>query len=109
MELRKTADGETFIIELEKEKIAKSKQVKKSTFRFFGLFGIGISLLLCITIVGIIPGFGLFLISLLFLYGARHKQMAEYPNCNHEQFVYHNTGNFICDKCKKRTVIEWQK
>lgn len=109
MELRKTTDGETFIMELKKEKATKGEQTKKSIFRFLGLCGIIISLILCITIIGIIPGFGLFLISLLFLYGARYKQITECPNCTNKQFVFHNTGSFVCDKCKKRTVIEWEK
>lgn len=109
MELRKTADGETFIIELEEKKSSTSNQLKRSIYFSIGLIGLLISAVLFLTIIGILPAIGLAFFSVAFMYKAMGKQIVKCPNCTKKQPVVHNTEGFICRRCNKRTLVEWKK
>ncbi|MFB5557484.1 hypothetical protein ACE41A_22370 [Bacillus cytotoxicus] len=108
MELRKTADGETFIIELKEKKSSTGNQLKRLIYFLIGVFGLLISVVLLFTIIGILPGIGLTFFSVLFIYGAMGKQLVKCPNCTKKQYVVHKAEGFICRRCNKRTLIEWK-
>ncbi|AFL46410.1 TPA: hypothetical protein ACR3Z0_006455 [Bacillus thuringiensis] len=109
MELRKTADGESFIIELEEKKSSTANQLKRVIYFLIGSFGLLISVVLCFTIIGILPGLGLTFFSALFIYSALGKQLVKCPNCNKKQPVVHKAEGFVCRRCNKRTLVEWKK
>ncbi|MBT2577524.1 hypothetical protein J7E43_08895 [Bacillus sp. ISL-8] len=109
MELRKTTDGETFIIELEEKKSSTGNQLKRVIFFLIGAFGLLISVVLFFTIIGILPGLGLAFLSTLFIYSALGKQLVKCPNCNKKQPVVHKAEGFLCRRCNKRTLVEWKK
>ncbi|MCU5491196.1 hypothetical protein NST86_22825 [Bacillus sp. FSL L8-0199] len=107
MELRKTADGETFIIELEEKKSSTGNQLKRLIYLSIGILGLLISVALFFTIIGILPGIGLAFFSVIFMYKAMGKQFVKCPSCNKKQPVVHKAEAFICHRCNKRTLIEW--
>ncbi|HDR7980282.1 TPA: hypothetical protein QC443_002559 [Bacillus cereus] len=109
METRTTTDGETLIIELEEKKSSAGNQLKKLIYFSFGVVGLLISLALFVTIIGILPGIGLAFFSVAFMYKAAGKQLVQCPNCNKKQPVIHKSEGFVCHRCKKRTLIEWNK
>ncbi|AQY39384.1 hypothetical protein P4V72_18230 [Bacillus thuringiensis] len=109
MELRKTTDGETFIIELQEKKSSTANQLKRVIYFLIGSFGLLISVVLCFTIIGILSGLGLAFFSALFIYSALGKQLVKCPNCNKKQPVVHKAEGFVCRRCNKRTLIEWKQ
>lgn len=109
METKTTADGNTFIIEVDHKKSAVKEKVGRKTSFIFGIFGIIFSVILGITIVGLLFAIPLFLFSLGFIYAAFEKQEVQCPNCNHKRRISKGSGYFDCGSCKKRTLVEWKK
>ncbi|XOT28960.1 hypothetical protein ACLQ7P_08925 [Bacillus subtilis subsp. subtilis] len=95
----------------------KTVTVAKKRFGFgriislcIGSFIMLISVLLCLTIIGILPGFGLAFFSLPFfaiaLGGARYSC----PNCGHDKnFVTSGKVNDSCRRCKQNIAVDWVK
>ncbi|MCU5138239.1 hypothetical protein OCA06_00225 [Bacillus cereus] len=108
METKTTADGNTCIIEVDQKKSSGKEKFGRKTSLVFGIFGIIFSVILGITIVGLLFAIPLFLFSLGFIYAAFEKQELQCPNCNHKLRVTKGSGYFDCGNCKKRTLIEWK-
>lgn len=108
MEVQKTVDGQSFILTIEKRKFGIIEILLRTCSMIIGLLGLLISGLLCITIIGLIPGMGLGAASLLFVYFGAGKQTVTCPNCNKKQSVTQNIENMKCKKCEKLTLLEWK-
>lgn len=109
METKTTTDGNTFIIEVDQKKSSGKEKFGHKTSLVFGIFGILLSVILGITIVGLFFAVPLFLFSLGFIYAAFEKQEIQCPNCNHKQRITKENGYFDCESCKKHTLVEWKK
>ncbi|CAM4311786.1 hypothetical protein [Bacillus wiedmannii] len=107
METKTTADGNTYIIELEQKKSSLKEKFGRKTSLVFGIFGIMFSVILGITVIGLLFAIPLFLFSLGFIYAAFEKQEVQCPNCNHKQKITKGNGYFDCGSCKKRTLVNW--
>lgn len=108
MDTKTTADGNTFIIEVDQKKSSAKEKFGRKTSLFFGIFGIIFSVILGITIIGLLFAIPLFLFSLGFIYAAFEKQEVQCPNCSHKIRVTKGSGYFDCGGCKKRTLVEWE-
>lgn len=108
MEIKTTADGNTFIIEVEQKKSSRKEKSGRKTSLVFGIFGIIFSVILGITIVGLLFAIPLFLFSLVFIYASFEKQEIQCPNCDHKQRITKRNGYFVCGSCKKRSLVEWK-
>ncbi|PEL95849.1 hypothetical protein CN604_25075 [Bacillus wiedmannii] len=108
MELRKTADGESFIIEIERKKSSKSKRVMRIVSMLLGIGGFLLSMLLFITIIGIIFSIPLAIASMGLIAASLGYQRVECPNCNRKQAIKKGIGRYQCGSCKKNTLIEWK-
>lgn len=107
MEIKTTADGNTFIIEVEQKKSSGKEKFGRKTSLIFGIFGILFSVILGITIVGLLFAIPLFLFSLGFIYTSCEKQEVQCPNCNYKRRVSKGTCYFDCGSCKKRSLVNW--
>ncbi|AJG94498.1 hypothetical protein I6G77_04590 [Bacillus tropicus] len=108
METKTTADGNTYIIKVDQKKSSVKEKFGRKTSLIFGIFGIIFSVILGITIIGLLFAIPLFLFSLGFIYAAFEKQEVQCPNCNHKQRITKGNGYFDCGSCKKRTLVEWR-
>ncbi|MCU4787403.1 hypothetical protein OCF11_23845 [Bacillus cereus] len=108
METKTTADGNTYIIEVEQKKSSLKENFGRKTSLIFGIFSIMFSVILGITVIGLLFAIPLFLFSLGFIYAAFEKQEIQCPNCNHKQRITKGNGYFDCGSCKKRTLVEWR-
>ncbi|HDX9630132.1 TPA: hypothetical protein ROY30_003849 [Bacillus cereus] len=108
METKTTADGNNYIIEVEQKKSSGKEKYGRRTSLVFGIFGIIFSVILGITIVGLLFAIPLFLFSLGFIYAAFEKQEIQCPNCSHKLRITKGSGYFDCGSCKKRTLVEWK-
>ncbi|AJG61906.1 hypothetical protein [Bacillus cereus] len=108
METKTTADGNTYIIKVEQKKSSLKEKSGRKTSLVFGIFGIIFSVILGITIIGLLFAIPLFLFSLGFIYAAFEKQEIQCPSCNHKQRITKGNGYFDCGSCKKRTLVEWK-
>lgn len=70
MELRKTANGKSFIIEIERKKSSNSKRVMRIVSMLLGISGFSLLLLLFITILGIAFGIPLAIASIGLIAGS---------------------------------------
>ncbi|GGE62125.1 hypothetical protein [Priestia taiwanensis] len=109
MELRKTADGNSFIIEVIREKDKKSNIFSRIMFVILGICGLIVSAALAITLIGLIVAIPLFGTSIAFITGGLSKQVIACPNCDYKQRVTKDDGQYTCAKCRKLTLIEWIK
>ncbi|KFN03058.1 hypothetical protein D0U04_25110 [Bacillus clarus] len=108
MELRKTADGQSFIIEIERKKSSNSKRIMRVLSMLVGIGGFLLSMLLFITIIGIIFSIPLAIASMGFIAASLGYQRVECPNCNRKQAIKKGIGSYTCGSCKKNTLIEWK-
>ncbi|PHE68520.1 DUF5362 family protein [Bacillus wiedmannii] len=108
MELRTTADGNSYIIEVEKKKASKKGIIARSLTLLTGSFFILLGIILSITIIGAIVGIPLIIFGLPFVFASLGYQRVECPNCNRKQTVKKGIGNFKCHSCEKNTLIEWK-
>ncbi|WP_202822933.1 DUF5362 family protein [Bacillus cereus] len=108
MELRTTADGNSYIIEVEKKKASKKGIVARTLSFLTGSFFLIIGIILCLTIIGAIAGIPLIIFGLPFIVGSFGFQRVDCPNCNRKQTVKKGIGNFKCHSCNKNTLIEWK-
>ncbi|MGG2934850.1 hypothetical protein ABEO66_12100 [Bacillus pacificus] len=108
MELRKTADGQSFIIEIEKKKSSLLGTTARSLLIIAGLGAFILSIFLFISIIGILFAIPLSVISIALIAGGLGYQRIECPNCNRKQSVRKSAENFSCRKCKKNTLIDWK-
>ncbi|WP_258235490.1 hypothetical protein [Bacillus atrophaeus] len=75
-----------------------------------GLFIMLISALLVLTIIGILPGFGLAFFSLPFFAIALGGAKYTCPNCGHDKnFVTSGKVNDTCRRCKQNIAVDWVK
>ena len=68
-----------------------------------------IGIIMCISIVLILPGLGLFLIGTLVAYSAIPKQSVDCPACGSELKARMNEKGVKCEGCGTRTPIKWNK
>ncbi|PDY76963.1 DUF5362 family protein [Bacillus cereus] len=108
MELRTTADGNSYIIEIEKEKASKKGIVARTLAFLTGAFFIVIGVILCLTIIGAIAGIPLIIFGLPFILGSLGYQRIECPNCKRKTKILKSADHFICHRCQKNTLIEWK-
>jgi multisubunit Na+/H+ antiporter MnhG subunit len=73
-----------------------------------GVCGIILGSLLCLTIVGILIGFPLMVMSLGVIASAQGFQQVTCPHCKKRQQVLKTAENFTCAKCRQVTVINWE-
>ncbi len=66
METKTTADGNTYIIEVEQKKSSLKEKFGRKTSLVFGIFGILLSVILGITIIGLLFAVPLFLFFIRF-------------------------------------------
>ncbi|WP_144517774.1 hypothetical protein [Bacillus thuringiensis] len=108
MELRKTVDGESFIMEIEREKSSNTKRAMRLVSMLLGIGGFLLSMLLFITIIGIIFAIPLAIASMGLIAASLGYQRVECPNCNRKQVIKKGIRNYTCGSCKKNTLIEWK-
>ncbi|MCU5274362.1 transposase [Bacillus cereus] len=108
MELRKTADGQSFIIDVEKKKGSVFGTAARILSILAGIGGFVISVVLFVTLIGIIIAIPLFIVSAFLIAAGLGYQRVECPNCNRKQGVRKGAGQFECKSCKKLTLIEWK-
>lgn len=100
--------NEKLAIEIERKKSGFASGVGRIFAFVIGGFGVLISLLLFATIIGILPGIGLFFMSTGIIYLGLGKQQVACPHCKKKQPVLKTAENFNCPKCKNFTVINWK-
>lgn len=100
--------NETLIIDVDKKKSGFASGFGKIFAFTAGGFGIIISSLLFLTIIGIIPAIGLFFMSLGLIYLALGRQQVSCPHCKKKQLILKTAENFTCPKCKRLTVLNWK-
>ena len=82
--------------------------------KFFGVI-VGdtlvlIGLLLCVTIIGIIPGIGSVMLGLLMLAAAvRNMQTVQCPQCKKRVNIQKDIEDFKCPRCSTPVVVEWKR
>ncbi|WP_429726216.1 hypothetical protein [Bacillus paralicheniformis] len=80
------------------------------TSLFIGIFLMLISAILVITIIGILPGFGLALFSLPFFAAALGGAKYTCPNCGFDRnFVTTGKINDSCKRCRQNIAVDWVK
>jgi hypothetical protein len=73
-----------------------------------GGFGLLLSSILFITIIGIIPAIGLGAMSMGLVYVGMNRQPVKCPHCSHgRNYVRNGALNFACRKCRHLMVIDW--
>jgi len=100
--------SELSIMEVERKKGSAAGFVGRLFAFTIGGFGILISCLLFVTIIGILPSIGLFGISLGIIYAAMGKQKVACPYCGKKAHVMKHAENLSCSKCRQHTVIDWK-
>ncbi|MED3649938.1 hypothetical protein [Heyndrickxia sporothermodurans] len=100
--------NQTLIIDVEKKRSGFAKGFGRIIAYTIGGFGILLASLLCLTIIGIFPGIGLFFMSIGLIYLAKGKQQVACPHCKKKQPVIQTAENFTCPKCRQLTVINWK-
>jgi hypothetical protein len=98
----------TLIIDVTRKKNSFASGFGKLFAFTIGGFGIVLSSLLFLTIIGIIPSIGLFFMSLGLIYLALGKQQVSCPHCKKKQPVLKTAENFTCHKCKSLMVLNWK-
>ncbi|MED3022316.1 MULTISPECIES: DUF5362 family protein [Bacillus cereus group] len=109
MDLRTTADGNSYIIEVEMKKASKKGILARLGSLSIGVFLIVCGIILCLSIIGAIPGILLIVGGLPFIYLSLGFQLVKCPNCNKKQKIKKGGDHFICERCNKTTLIEWKK
>lgn len=100
--------NETLVIEVERKKGSILGGIGRVFAFTFGGFGILISALLFVTIIGIFPAIGLFFMSLGLIYASLGKQAVKCPHCKKRHYVVKTAENMTCSKCRRLTVINWK-
>lgn len=99
--------NETLVVSIKRKKSGLAKGFGRLIAYIIGGFGVLISCILFVTIIGILPGIGLFFMSIGLIYVAKGKQQVACPHCKKKQPVLQTSENFTCTKCRKLTVINW--
>ncbi|MEC0709220.1 hypothetical protein P8881_16920 [Bacillus haynesii] len=100
------ADIQTIQIEIKK---SKTGWIRKLFFFPAAVFGFLMGLVLCVTIIGIIPGFFMITGSVgLFVAGLNYQQVT-CPHCKKQKYVVSQAEDFKCTRCNNATIIEWEK
>ncbi|WP_332606884.1 hypothetical protein [Bacillus spizizenii] len=90
-------------------KRSKTGWARKLIFFPMAAFGFLGGALLCLTIVGIIPGFFIMAGSVgLVMAGLNYRQV-KCPNCKKKNYVVSAVEDFKCSRCGNPTIIEWKK
>lgn len=98
------AEIQTVQIEVKK---SKTGLLRKLIFFPAATLGFLIGLVLCVTIIGIIPGFLMLTGSVgLFMAGLNYRQVI-CPHCKKKIFIANKAEDFKCKRCAKPTIIEW--
>ncbi|MGR5867446.1 hypothetical protein ACT7DZ_38860 [Bacillus cereus] len=106
--ITKTADGQSFMIDVEKKKGSVFGTASRILSILAGIGGFVISVVLFVTLIGIIIAIPLFIVSAFLIAAGLGYQRVECPNCNRKQGVRKGAGQFECKSCKKLTLIEWK-
>lgn len=100
--------NETLIIDVEKKDSSALGWIGRITAILLGAFGLLIGSLLCLTIIGILLGFPLMVLSLPVLMTGIGKQRVDCPHCKKKNYVLSTAENLTCPKCRNLTVINWK-
>ena len=100
--------AELSLIEVERKKSSAVGFIGRLFAFTIGGFGVLVSCLLFVTIIGIIPAIGLFGISIGIIYAALGKQNVACPQCKRKVHVIKTAENFTCPKCRQITAINWK-
>lgn len=66
--------------------------------------------LLCITIIGILPGAGMAMIGILMMAaGISNAQAVQCPHCKKRMNVQKDSEDFKCVRCEKAVILRWNK
>lgn len=100
--------GNTVAIEVTRKNSGFARGIGKLFAFVIGGIGVLVSALLFVTIIGILPGIGLFFTSLGIIALGLGKQQVACPHCKRKQTVLKTALNFTCAKCRQLTVINWK-
>lgn len=81
-------------------------KIREVSFIKSGLSGLSIILgvLLCFTIVGILPGIGFAVLGIIGL-----SKREKCPNCNNELLIPNKKPSMKCKECGELIMFEWAK
>ncbi|AOP14046.1 hypothetical protein J5TS1_27880 [Bacillus licheniformis] len=98
-------------VEVLKRRMSVGRIIPRVLSGLIGLFLLLISIILFVTIIGILPGIGLGGIGLLFLVGAfTGSEQFECPRCGFKKnIILYGKHNASCRKCKQNIAIDWIK
>lgn len=102
------SSGQTHTVVLHKHRTAIWALPLKIGAFIVGGIGIVLALVLCCTIIGILPAIPMMWGSLGVIYAAMNRQRVVCPNCGHKHnYVRNRALNFVCRKCRTLTVVNW--
>lgn len=104
----KVIGNERLVIDVVRKKDGMARGVGKCIGYTIGIFGIILSGLLFVTIIGIFPAITVFFGSLGIIYLSSGKQQVKCPHCQKRQPVVKGVENFNCSKCQNLTVVNWK-
>ncbi|MGG7220867.1 hypothetical protein ACQXR1_11175 [Bacillus sp. ATD] len=98
-------------VEVERRRMTAGRWVPRLIMGMLGLALLLLSVILIVTIIGILPGLGLGAISVFLLLGAFvGGERLECPQCEFKNnFVMYGKHNVTCRKCKQNIAIDWKK
>ncbi|WP_270568548.1 hypothetical protein [Bacillus sonorensis] len=98
-------------VEVERRRMTPKRWIPRLFMFFAGFVLLLISLILMITIIGILPGLGLGSLSVFLIFGAFFGgERFECPRCGFKNnFVTYGKHNETCRKCKQNIAIDWIK
>lgn len=96
------------VIEVEKPSINRAN-IARSGGMMVGAVFAGIGLILCITIIGLIPGLFGVLIGLVIMTKSVPKAIVKCPACDFENKAAPPQASVECERCKTNLPIKWTK
>lgn len=100
--------NEIEIIEVEKPRM-NAANIARSTGMLIGLIIFGISIVMCLSIILLIPGLFGVLIGLVVMVLNIPKAIVACPACAFENKANISDNSVECDRCKVNIPIKWKK
>ncbi|MCP8970581.1 hypothetical protein [Ectobacillus ponti] len=107
MEVKTTASGDAYVLELRKEKVSVAKRLVGTLWIALGIACFIIAVILFTTIIGIIPAAFICLCAIGCIYLGMAKQKVTCPNCDRTMTVLQRTRKWKCTACKRLALINW--